>query len=86
MMELSQGWLLAIGSGAALVIFSSRASAVLAWVKATLATTSTTDRELQLVVNLVEAGSVIPDTDQRSKVREACIACFMGWIASKFPA
>lgn len=83
---MSQGLLLVVIAGAALVIASGRVSAVFDWVRSfTLKPVEPIDGELGMVANLVKAAKGIQDAEQKAKVRDACIACFTGWLKTQLP-
>jgi hypothetical protein len=82
---MSQGWLLVIAGIAAVVILSSRAAAIWDWilVKFNVRSTDSLPEEIGLIVNMVKASKLITDKEQKQKVMDACVACFMGWINSQ---
>lgn len=84
MQAIGQSWLLIVAAVAVVVILSGRMSAIAGWFSDTFGK-QTAEGELALIVNLVEAAKTITDAEQRKTVRDACMACFVGWLKSKLP-
>lgn len=81
---MSPSLLLVVAAIAAVVIFSGRASAVMEWVSQ-FTNGGKAQGELALIANLVEAAKSIQDAEQKAKVRDACTACFTGWLKTQLP-
>lgn len=87
MTATGQSWLLIIAAAAGAVILFGRASSVWNWllVKFDVRSKETLPEEMELIVSMVKAARVITDKEQKQKVMDACVACFMGWINSQVP-
>lgn len=81
----NQLWLIVIAAAAGFVIVSGRSAAVVSWLRSTFGQQDAPSGELAIIVNLVRAGKVIADPEQKLKVREACVACFLGWLKQEIP-
>lgn len=82
----NQFWLIVIAAAAGFVIVSGRSAAVVSWLRSTFGQQQDAlTGELAIIVNLVRAGKVIADPEQKLKVRDACVACFLGWLKQEIP-